>query len=75
MPAALGADHSTLEEEGGRGGGVGDFWSATFFFLATWWAGYFFPPKCSAGYFFSPHSSAGFFFLKKSVVFTLCLLQ
>jgi len=21
----------------------GDFWSASFFFLAIWWAGYFFP--------------------------------
>ena len=36
----LGADHLTLEGEGG----VGDFWSSRiFFFLAIWWAGYFFP--------------------------------
>ena len=49
----------------GGGGGVGDFWSASFFFLATWWAGYFFPPICSAGYFFSPRFSAGVFFLQK----------
>ena len=34
----LGADHLTFE----GGGGVGDLWSARFFFLATWWVGYFF---------------------------------
>ena len=57
----LGADHLTL-----GGGGVDDFWSASFFFLATWWAGYLFLSKFSAGYFFFPlHFSAGFFFLKK----------
>ena len=45
----LGADHLTLE----GGGWVGNFWSARFFFLATWWAGNFFPSSFLCRIFFS----------------------
>ena len=64
---------------------MGDFWSASFFFLATLVGRiFFFPPKCSAGYFFSLLISLqDFFFLKKVsclhlqnvFTFTLWLLQ
>ena len=48
-----------------------DFWSASFFFLATWWAGYFFFLLNALQNIFSPlHFSAGIFFPQKSVVFT-----
>ena len=50
----------------GGGGGVGDFWLASFFFLATWWAGYFFPSYMLCRIFFSLLVSLqDFFFLKK----------
>ena len=62
----LGADHLTFEG--------GDFWLASFFFLAT---------LVGRIFFFSPRFSAGFFFLKKVsclhlqnvFTFTLWLLQ
>ena len=61
----LGADHLTLEGRGGEGW-VGDFWSASFFFLATWWAGYFFNSYMLCRIFFSLLVSLqDFFFLKK----------
>ena len=72
----LGADHLTLEGGGGGGGGgaVGDFWSASFFFLATLVGSIFFsPPKCSAGYFFLSSFLCRIFFPQKSVVFTFTL--
>ena len=52
-----------------RGGGMGDFWSARFFFLATWWAGYCFPSKFSAGYFFPSSFLCRIFFPEKRVMF------
>ena len=65
---SLGADHLTLE---GGGGGVGDFWSASFFFSSNLVGRIFFSlPYALQDIFFSPRFSAGFFFPQKSVVFT-----
>ena len=46
-------------------GGVGDFWSASFFFLAIWWAGNFFPSWMLCRIFFSLLTSPQDFFSSK----------
>ena len=54
-----------------RGEGVGDFWSARFFFPSNLVGRKFFSlPNGLQDIFFSPHFFAGFFFPPKSVVFT-----
>ena len=61
---SLGADHLTLE------GGMGDFWSASFFFPRNLVGRIFFSLLNALQDIFFSHFSAGFFFPQKSVVLT-----